>query len=83
MLPNQGWRSQCGKLASIDRTGQQLGLFGEATRIGDGQLLAEEWQVLQPTPNTEVVGVGEQVSVRRIRSLRSSPRTYCLANDVW
>ena len=41
-LPDQRWCSQCGKLASIDRTGQQLGLFGEATFIGGGQLLAEQ-----------------------------------------
>ena len=41
-LPDQRRRSQCGELASIDRTGQQLGLFGEATLIGGGQLLAEQ-----------------------------------------
>src|SRR6266542_3391441 len=46
-LPDQGWRSQRGKLASIDRAGEQLGLFVEATLIGGGQLLAEQWQVFQ------------------------------------
>src|SRR5258708_7889223 len=56
-LADQRWRSQCGKLASIDRTGQQLGLFGEAPLIGGGQPLAEQREVLQPTPNPEVVGV--------------------------
>ena len=35
-LPDQRWRSQCGKLASIDGAGEQLGLFGQATRIGGG-----------------------------------------------
>ena len=40
-LPDQRWRSQCGKLASINRTGQQLCLFGQAARIGGVQLLAE------------------------------------------
>ena len=49
------WSGQCGELASLDRTAQQLGLFGEATLIGDGQLLAEQRQVFQPTPNTKVV----------------------------
>ena len=42
-LPDQRWRSQCGKLASIDHTGQQLGLFAEATLIGGGHLVAELW----------------------------------------
>ena len=40
---DQLWCSQRGKLASIDRTGQQLGLFAEATFIGGAQLLAEQW----------------------------------------
>ena len=39
-LPDERWRSQCGKLASVDGTGQQLGLFGEATFIGGVELLA-------------------------------------------
>jgi hypothetical protein len=41
-LPDDHWRSQRGELASIDRTGHQLGLFGEATFIGGGQLLAQQ-----------------------------------------
>jgi hypothetical protein len=56
-LADQRWRSQCGKLAGIDRTGQQLGLFAKATFISGGQLRMEEREVLQPTPNTEVVRV--------------------------
>ena len=35
-LPDQRWSRQCGELASIDRAGQQLGLFAEATLIGGG-----------------------------------------------
>src|SRR5439155_18572122 len=45
-LPDHHRRSQCGELAGIDGTGQQLGLFAEATLIGGGQLLAEQRQVL-------------------------------------
>jgi len=42
------WCSQRGELASVHRAGQQLGLFGEATLIGGGQLLAQQWQVVGP-----------------------------------
>ena len=41
-LSDQRWSRQCGELASIDRTGQQLGLFGEAPLIGGGQPFAEQ-----------------------------------------
>ena len=75
-LSDQRWRSQCGKLAGIDRTGQQLGLFGEAPFIGGGQLLAEHWQILQPTPNTEVVGVV------RARFGAQDPIAVLIAADV-
>src|SRR5215213_9065360 len=40
-LPDERRRSQCGKLASVDGTGEQLGLFGEATFSGGVELLAE------------------------------------------
>lgn len=42
-LSDERWSSQCGKLAGVDRSRQQLGLLGEATLIGGSQLLAEEW----------------------------------------
>jgi hypothetical protein len=41
-LPDQRRCSQCGKLARIDHTGQELGLFAKATLIGGGQLLTEQ-----------------------------------------
>src|SRR5579859_2939591 len=67
-LPDQRGSRQRGKLASIDRTGEQLGLFVEATLISGGQLLAEQRQVFQATPNPEVVrvvraGFGPQDSI--------------------
>src|SRR5216683_3270557 len=55
-LSDERWSRQCGELASIDRTGQQLGLFGEAPFIGGGQPLAEQREVFEATANTEVTG---------------------------
>src|SRR5712691_1942193 len=56
-LPDQRWSRQCGELASIDRTGQQLSLLGKAPFIGGGQPLAEQREVFQPTADTEVTGI--------------------------
>ena len=39
---DQCWSRQCGELARIDRTGQQLSLLGEAPFIGGCQLFAEQ-----------------------------------------
>ena len=56
-LSDQCWLGQCGKLASIDGTGQQLGLLIKASVIDGSQLLVEQRQVVEATPNTEVVSV--------------------------
>src|SRR3954447_16565936 len=56
-LSDQRWSRQCGELASIDCTGQQLSLEGEATLIGSGQFVAQQREVFQATPHAEVAGV--------------------------
>src|SRR3974390_307149 len=55
---SDAWGSgQGGELAAIDRTGQQLSLLRQATLIGRGQFVAEQWQIFEPTPHAEMTGV--------------------------
>jgi hypothetical protein len=56
-LSDQRGSGQCDKLTSIDRTGQQLSLLRQATLVGRGQFVAEQREIFESTPHTEVTRV--------------------------